>query len=183
MNKTSLPSMSSHRRQSGFSLVEMIGVLAIIAVLAVIIVPKVFSTIASSRITNAASSVGAIKTAIAEFAGKYGTIPLTNNNSRIDDLLFTDGLMEGRFTVKIGAQPGNPPPAGATWARAAGAWAATGGTVQTGQSRVICIASNPAQLPSVALGANYRLSGKYQSPHRRQRSLSRFRQCDQQRGP
>lgn len=142
----------------------MIGVLAIIAVLAVIIVPKVFSTIASSRITNAASSVGAIKTAIAEFAGKYGTIPLTNNNSRIDDLLFTDGLMEGRFTVKIGAQPGNPPPAGATWARAAGAWAATGGTVQTGQSRVICIASNPAQLPSVALGANYRLSGNTNLP-------------------
>ncbi len=137
----------------------MIGVLAIIAVLAVIIVPKVFSTIASSRITNAASSVGAIKTAVAEFAGKYGTLPLTTNNSRIDDLLFTDGLMEGRYVVKIGTQPGNPPPAGATWTRAAGAWTETGGTVQTAQSRIICLASNPTPLPSAAAGANFRLNG------------------------
>jgi prepilin-type N-terminal cleavage/methylation domain-containing protein len=163
MKKTSRL-LLSRRPQTGFSLVEMIGVLAIIAVLAVIIVPKVFSTIASARITNAASSVGAIKTAIAEFAGKYGTIPLTTNNSRIDDLLFTDGLMEGRFIVKIGTQPANPPAAGATWTRAAGAWTETGGTVQTAQSRVICLASNPTPAPSAAAGANFRLNGTANLP-------------------
>ena len=141
----------------------MIGVLAIIAVLAVIIVPKVFSTIASSRITSASSSVGAIKTAIAEFAGKYGTIPLTNNNSRIDDLLFTDGLMEGRFNVKIGTQPGNPPIAGATWTRAAGAWTAAGGAAQTTQSRIICQTST-ATAPATANGTNFQLSGATNLP-------------------
>lgn len=155
---------SPRRRQSGFSLVEMIGVLAIIAVLAVIIVPKVFSTIASARITNAASSVGAVKSAIAEFAGKYGTIPLTTNNSRIDDLLFTDGLMEGRFVVKIGTQPATPLIAGATWTRAGGAWTENGGAAQTTQSRVICQTSNPTPAPSAAAGANFRLNGTTNLP-------------------
>ncbi|MFT3867360.1 MAG: prepilin-type N-terminal cleavage/methylation domain-containing protein [Nibricoccus sp.] len=158
MKNSSRFSLSS-RRQTGFSLVEMIGVLAIIAVLAVIIVPKVFSTIAAARITSAASSVGAVKTAIADFAGKYGTIPLTTNNSRIDDLLFTDGLMEGRFVVKIGTQPANPPITGATWTRAGGAWNENGGAAQTTQSRVICVASNPGAAPSAAAGANFRLTG------------------------
>ena len=63
-------------RQAGFSLVEMIGVLAIIAILAVVIVPKVFSTIASSRVTNAVGSITSVKTAVSEFAGKYGTLPV-----------------------------------------------------------------------------------------------------------
>ena len=40
------------RSVSGFTLIEMIGVLAIIAILAVIVVPKVFSTIAGSRVTG-----------------------------------------------------------------------------------------------------------------------------------
>ena len=150
--------MISSRRQSGFSLVEMIGVLAIIAILAVIIVPKVFSTIASSRITNAAGSIGALKSATAEFAGKYGTIPTTVAASRIDDLLLTDGLMDGRFVVKIGTQPSNPPILGATWTRAAGAWTAAGGVSQATQSRIICLTSSVA-VPSVAVGANYMLDG------------------------
>jgi len=148
--------MVSMRRQSGFSLVEMIGVLAIIAILAVIIVPKVFSTIASARITSAASSVGAIKSSITEFAGKYGTVPTTVANSRIDDLLFADGLMEGRFTVKIGTQPSTPPILGATWTRANGAWTAAGGASQATQSRVICLTSN--QNPPAG-GLNYYLAG------------------------
>jgi len=151
------------RRLAGFSLVEMIGVLAIIAILAVIIVPKVFSTIASARITNAASSIGALKTATAEFAGKYGTIPLTTANSRIDDLLFTDSLIDGRFVVKIGTQPGNPPIGGAAWTRAAGAWTAAGGASQATQSRVICLTSSII-VPNTANGTNYQLSGTTNLP-------------------
>lgn len=149
------------RRRAGFSLVEMIGVLAIIAILAVVIVPKVFSTIASSRVTAAAASINSIKTSVVEFADKFGTLPMTNNNSRIDDLLFTAGIMEGRFAVKIGVQPATFID-GAGWARnaATGAWAAGGaagaGNNQTGQSRIICLNST-AGVPSVARGANFQL--------------------------
>ena len=68
----------------------MIGVLAIIAILAVVIVPKVFSTIASSRITNTIASIN-YRSQIGRFAefqpATYGSLPVTNGNSRIDDLL------------------------------------------------------------------------------------------------
>lgn len=135
----------------------MIGVLAIIAVLAVIIVPKVFSTIASARITSAASSVGAIKSAVAEYAGKYGTIPLTTTNAiaRLDDLLFTEQLLETRFSVKIGTPAANY--AVATYNRTTGVWA--GGNAGTAtQSRIICQTAN-ALAPSAAAGANFQLTG------------------------
>lgn len=157
MNKS--PRRLFIRSQSGFSLVEMIGVLAIIAILAVVIVPKVFSTIASSRTTNAVGSVTAVKSSISEFAGKYGTLPVTTANSRIDDLLVTAGMLDNRFVTKIGVQPGTTLVTGATWTRsAAGQWTATGGTDQSAQSRIICLNSTTTA-PSTATGSNFRLQG------------------------
>ena len=163
--QTSVAPTRSTRSKRGFSLVEMIGVLAIIAILAVVIVPKVFSTIAASRVTAAVASINSMKTAVTEFAGKYGTIPTTGNNSRIDDLLMTAQVVEGRFAVKVGTQPVNPPLAGANWARNAttGAWAANGGSNQNSQSRIICVNSN-ANAPSASNGANYRLNNTVDLP-------------------
>lgn len=155
--------LSQRRRRAGFSLVEMIGVLAIIAILAVVIVPKVFSTIASSRVTATVASLNSLKTAVTDFAGKHGTVPTTNNNSRIDDLLVTAGMLEGRFVVKIGTQPSTPPIAGATWAKSNGAWAATGGASQTSQSRILCQTSNTT-VPSTAGARNFRLDGTTDLP-------------------
>src|SRR5690606_10077766 len=141
----SIMSRTSHSRSSsirGFSMVEMIGVLAIIAILAVVIVPKVFSTIASSRITIAVGSINGVKTAVAEFTGKYGTLPTTSGNSRIDDLLVTAGLLEQRFSVKIGTQPAGTPPAAAEWTRTNGLWSASRGSSQSSQPRLINVTSN-----------------------------------------
>jgi len=136
----------------------MIGVLAIIAILAVVIVPKVFSTIASSRITSAVGSVNSMKTAVTDFAGKYGTIPLSGGTSRIDDLLVTTGILDTRLVVKIGTQPGATPIVGGTWSNATGSWVATGGAAQGAQSRIIALISAPAANPGAA-GTNYRLDG------------------------
>ena len=150
------------RSARGFSLIEMIGVLAIIAILAVIIVPKVFSTIASSRITNAVGSINSMKAAVSEFSTRYGTLPTTNGNSRIDELLVNVGILEQRFITKLGTQPVNPA-ASATWTRNAttGAWTAAGGSSQTGQSRIICSTSNTA---TPATGTNYQLNGATNLP-------------------
>jgi type II secretory pathway pseudopilin PulG len=138
----------------------MIGVLAIIAILAVVIVPKVFSTIASSRITNAVASITSMKSAVTDFAGKYGTVPVSGTTTaRVDDLLATSGFLESRFVVKIGTQPVNPPIVGGTWARnATGVWAATGGSTQASQSRIISQTSNTTG-PATATGRNFQLDG------------------------
>lgn len=149
--------------RGGFSLIEMIGVLAIIAILAAVIVPKVFSTIASSRVTNAVASINTIKSAVTEFSGKYGTIPTTNGNSRIDDLLVTDGLLDTRFLIKIGNQPTNPAIVGATWTRSSSNWTSSGGSNQNSQSRIICQTSNTTT-PSTANGRNFRLDGTTDLP-------------------
>jgi prepilin-type N-terminal cleavage/methylation domain-containing protein len=161
MNK-STPTTRSSSNHSGFSLVEMIGVLAIIAILAVVIVPKVFSTIASSRVTSAVGSINSMRTAVTEFAGKYGTIPLTVAASRLDDLLMTTSILDSRFNVKIGTQPGATPIAGATWSNSTGPWVATGGASQATESRIISLASAPTASPGV--GTNYRLDGTTNLP-------------------
>ncbi len=161
--KNSLRNPSRTGNHSGFSLVEMIGVLAIIAILAVVIVPKVFATIASARVTNAVSSITSLKSTASEFAGKYGTIPTTTANSRIDDLFLAAGMLESRFSAKIGTQPAIPPIASSTWAYASSAWTATGGASQATQSRIICLTSN-ATAPSTAAGANYQLDGANNLP-------------------
>jgi general secretion pathway protein G len=155
--------ISQRRVRAGFSLVEMIGVLAIIAILAVVIVPKVFSTIASSRITQAVGSVTSMKAAVTEFSGKYGTIPTTNASARIDDLLFAAGLIENRFTVKIGAQQTATSNAAATWTNNAGTWTSAGGASQNQLSHLICLNSN-TNPPQTANGANYRLDGATDLP-------------------
>lgn len=152
------PKTAIHRRSGGFTLIEMIGVLAIIAILAVIVVPKVFSTIASSRVTSAVASVNAIRSALSEFSGRYGTLPLTTDTSRLDDLLITANMLEGRFLVKIGTQPGTSVITGSTWSHSTGAWVATGGSSQTTQSRIICSTSTTTA-PSTATGTNFRLNG------------------------
>ena len=146
------------RRSSGFTMIEMIGVLAIIAILAVIVVPKVFSTIAGSRVTSAVASINAARSSLTEFCGRFGTIPITTTNSRIDDLLVAANLLDNRFVVKIGTQPTSTLATGATWSNTTGAWVATGGNSQATQSRIICLASTTNN-PSAANGANFRLNG------------------------
>ncbi|RME73578.1 MAG: prepilin-type N-terminal cleavage/methylation domain-containing protein [Verrucomicrobia bacterium] len=161
MNSPAFSHSLSHRRH-GFTLIEMIGVLAIIAILAVVIVPRVFQTIASSRVTNAVASINSAKAAVTEFAARYGTIPYTNGNARLDDLLLKAGMLETRFEVPIGNKPANPP-AAARWVETNGVWTANGGSSQGSISRLIC---RPARsgTPSTTYGANFRLDGSTDLP-------------------
>src|SRR5213079_1357914 len=69
--------VSNHRKQKllqGFTLIEMIGVLAVIAILASMLIPKIFEAINSARINNTVQSYNAIKTAVMDHYGKYGAI-------------------------------------------------------------------------------------------------------------
>ncbi|MDQ8186478.1 prepilin-type N-terminal cleavage/methylation domain-containing protein [Pelagicoccus sp. SDUM812002] len=155
---------SKTRLKKGFTLVEMIGVLAIIAVLAVVIAPKVFGAIRSSRINGTMLSIDTFKTITTDFVGKYGTLPVTNNNSRIDDLLIEAGLSDERFAAKIGLQSDVYAVKGATWKRGTnGAWTASGGSNQSSTSRIICKPSNTTA-PNTAGGSNFKLDGSKNMP-------------------
>jgi len=58
----------------GFTLIEMIGVLAVVAVLAALVLPKVFDVIAESRVNALAASVKAYETAVMKYYGDIGSL-------------------------------------------------------------------------------------------------------------
>ena len=64
----------SLRRSQGFTLVEMIGVLAIIAILIALLLPKIFSLIASSNARSLAAALRTYETAVANYYSDVGTL-------------------------------------------------------------------------------------------------------------
>ena len=82
---TKLTHNSSLRRQAarGFTLIEMIGLLAVIAILAALLIPKVFSAIAQARVNGVTVSLETVKTAVVDHYGKYGNLATINTNGGV----------------------------------------------------------------------------------------------------
>jgi prepilin-type N-terminal cleavage/methylation domain-containing protein len=102
---------STPRASRGFTLIEMVGVLAVIAVLAALLIPRIFAAINESRLNNAAVSYNTVKSAAMMYFGKYGkfagvnggtlaTAAMTNWDTSV---LLAEGLVEKPFAVKMGA--------------------------------------------------------------------------------
>jgi prepilin-type N-terminal cleavage/methylation domain-containing protein len=96
----------------GFTLIEMIGVLAVIAILAAMLIPKIFEAVNNSRINNVAVTCATIKTAIADHYAKFGAIPVDGTQTppailpipltAYDRYLIKEGFLDKPFAVKIG---------------------------------------------------------------------------------
>jgi prepilin-type N-terminal cleavage/methylation domain-containing protein len=101
------------RNRRGFTLIEMIGVLAVIAILAAVLIPKVFEAINNARVNNAAMTCNTVKTAIADHYAKAGTLAVDASganpvvlNLPIEQFdivpLVKEGFLDKPFAVKIG---------------------------------------------------------------------------------
>ena len=108
-------------KAQGFTLIEMIGVLAVIAILAALLIPKIFNAINDARVNNAVVSYNTIKAASAEHYAKYGAFDKTAGGAAVpatptsvpppggvagmeywDAQLLAEGFSDKLFLVKIG---------------------------------------------------------------------------------
>jgi len=105
---------TTQARRSGFTLIEMIGVLAVIAVLAALLIPRIFATINESRVNGAALSYNSLKSASMSYFGKYGrfgdstgaaitgSTPAAVTNNWDKEVLLRGGFLEKPFATKLG---------------------------------------------------------------------------------
>ena len=106
------PNSITHKKSTGFTLIEMIGVLAVIAILAAVLIPKVFEAINNARVSNAAISANTVKTAIADHYAKWGTLPVDGSSGTqvpltapvvsYDNVLVKEGFLDKPFATKLG---------------------------------------------------------------------------------
>lgn len=100
-------------KRAGFTLVEMIGVLAIIAILTALLVPKIFDAITSAKINNSVMNYNVAKAAVAAHYGEHGRFAMASGTGLNlatgpyddwDQQLVYDGHLEQLFSMKIGNQ-------------------------------------------------------------------------------
>jgi prepilin-type N-terminal cleavage/methylation domain-containing protein len=170
----------------GYSLLELVLVLAVVAVLVGLLLPKGFDALRNARIQQVAKTVETLKTAITDFIvmpGGNGSIPRTEgtgipcsgaalsgatdaakgNGGRLDAALLATGKLERPISLRMGNQfytstgTGNE----MTWNQSLQAFVISPDAApQRNWSAVTRIegrSSNPALAPSAAQGANFRL--------------------------
>ncbi len=86
--------------RSGFTLIEMVGVLAVIAILAALLVPKIFAAINESRINNTLGGINTCKTAAIQYFTKNGSFPIAYT-ANFDGTLLAQGFLDKAFEVKL----------------------------------------------------------------------------------
>lgn len=102
------------RSKKGFTLIEMIGVLAVIAILAALLIPKIFEAINNARISSSALVCNTVKTAIADHYAKFGSLLSSNGivitaseAANFDKILMAEGFLDKPFAVKISSDTTN----------------------------------------------------------------------------
>jgi len=88
--------------QKGFTLIELMIVVAIIAILAAIAIPAYQDYIIRSQVSEGATLSDGAKTAVAEFYSNKGTLPGNNQSAG----LATDTSITGTYVSKVNVTGG-----------------------------------------------------------------------------
>lgn len=176
------------RKQQGYSLLELVLVLAIVSVLVGLLLPKGFDALRNARIQEVKSAANTLKTALTDLItmpGGSGSIPRTEgvgiptsgaalsgatdaakgNGARLDTILLATGKLERPLSLRMGSQVYTSTGSGneMAWNQATQSFVMTPDAAPlrnwSAVTRIEARSSNPAVLPSAALGANFRLDG------------------------
>lgn len=88
--------------QKGFTLIELMIVVAIIAILAAIAIPAYQDYLIRSQVSEGASLAAGAKTAIAEYKANTGTYPADNSKAGIAGA----GDIKGRYVTQVATANG-----------------------------------------------------------------------------
>lgn len=88
--------------QKGFTLIELMIVVAIIAILAAIAIPAYQNYLIRAQVSEGMSLVSAAKTGVEEFYSNYGTFPLTNASAGVPTNTSISGSYVSQVTVVSG---------------------------------------------------------------------------------
>ena len=84
--------------QKGFTLIELMIVVAIIAILAAIAIPAYQNYLIRSQVTEGTSLAGGVETAIAEYYSNYGVFPESNQAAGVANV----ASITGKYVSSVG---------------------------------------------------------------------------------
>lgn len=172
----------------GYSLLELVLVIAVISVLVGLLLPKGFDAIRNARIQQVQKVTETLKTVLTDYLsmpGGNGVLPRTEgtgiptsgaaltgatdaakgNGARLDAILLSTGKLDRPLSLRMGSQIAASTGTGneMTWSQSASAWIMTPDAAPlrnwSTATRVEARVTAPATAPSLALGANFRLDG------------------------
>jgi type IV pilus assembly protein PilA len=95
------------KNQKGFTLIELMIVVAIIAILAAIAISQYQDYVIRSQVSEGSSLADGVKTSVGEFVNNYGRFQSgTGNNSNVSLGLAIPGSISGTYVASVGTAGG-----------------------------------------------------------------------------